>query len=200
MPRKPKNNQAEVPNEAQGRDLFETPNYAVDLLISFIPKSILRIWECAAGDGKIANVLLKNHFYVSQSDIRLVGAISKEHNFLSDGLTEHQKSWTEQKVSFAIITNPPFSLKRKFYEKCLEYNVPFALLIPFDVNQWLCGAFDKYNCQALVPNRRINYITPNGKSGKDSSAQFHSFWLTRGFNLPKQLTVVDLPRSEMENI
>lgn len=195
MANKPKANQPETPNEVQGRDTFSTPNYAVDLLVPFIPKNITRVWDCAAGDRKITNQLSFVHDYLEFStDIREAEQVDI-FNFLSDTSEYHLPPNT------AIITNPPYSLKRKFYEKCREYKVPFALLIPFDMNQWLCNAFDKEGVQALVPNRRINYITPNGRQGQSSSAQFHSFWLTWGFSLPKQLTVVELSNKEMkENI
>jgi hypothetical protein len=190
MPRKPKTTQPEIPNKVQGRDLFETPNYATELLVPFIPKDINTIWECACGDYKITNVLKSKGYDTFSSDLKY-GA-----NFL---ITHYIFS---PPINICIITNPPFSLKQKFFNKCIEYNLPFALLLPFDMNMWLCEAFDKYDCQALVPNRRINYITPTGLSeATGHTSYYHSMWLTRYFNLPKQLTIVELTRKEMkENI
>jgi hypothetical protein len=185
MPRKPKTNQPKTPNKIQKRDFFQTPAYAVELLILFIPDGTLGIWEPACGIMKISDVLKKHGYAVWSTDL-LSGK-----NFLTDEM-EHKQ------FIQAIITNPPFSIKQKFFEKCIEYNLPFALLLPFDMNLWLCEAFDKYNCQALVPNRRIDYITPN--NAQKSSAQFHSMWLTRYFDLPKQLTVVELTNKMKGNI
>src|SRR3990172_4194434 len=126
---KPKKNQPQTPDEAQGRDLFQTPNYAVDLLVPFIPKNITRVWDCAAGNRKITNQLSFVHEYLEFStDIREAEQVDI-FNFLSD-VSEYPLP-----PNTAIITNPPYSLKRKFYEKCLGYKVPFALLIPFDMNQ-----------------------------------------------------------------
>lgn len=187
-----------TPNEFQIRDTFQTPNYAVDLLIPFIPKDILRVWECSAGGGKIANVLLKNHFYVSQTDIRLVGYISKVHNFISDGYPEPIQQWIEYKNKFCIITNPPFSIKEQFIEKAFEYKVPFAFLINMDYSLQMCN-WIRRGCQRIIPDRRIDFITPFGRNGKTSSSQFHSGWLTYNFNLPSNEVIVELSKEEKRN-
>ena len=229
------------------RDCFQTPRYATELLIPDLQGVISRrtshiIWECAAGDGRIARVLHDNGYPVISTDLK-TGT-----NFLTGGIEKHFD---------IIVSNPPFSLKEEFLRKCLAYDVPFALLIPFEMNGWLVEAFDKWDCQGLVPNRRINYITPNTlqrihegevwRLYKDSesykhakgnllkfkkehpvtwltilgqhpdyckyatiddapqhllhrysSSDFHSFWLVRHFNLPRQLTFVNLPIKDMK--
>jgi len=189
MPIKPKHKTDEIPTKIKKEDIFRTPRYAIELLIPYIPKEYKDIWECAAGEGHISKVLEEHKFSVKETDI---DGQSNYWNFLSLGFPDI--TWN------CIITNPPFSLKRKFFEKCIESNKPFALLIPFDMCGWMWNAFDKYNCQGLVPSRRISFITPTGKSGKNSSAQFHSFWLTRFFNLPKQLTTIELSIEDKERI
>src|SRR5664279_2775183 len=55
MPNKIKKTQPETPYVPQGRDLFQTPYYATELLIPFIPKRIRWIWEPACGKGKISD-------------------------------------------------------------------------------------------------------------------------------------------------
>lgn len=202
MPSKTKQTQPETPEESQGRDNFQTPNYAVDLLIPYIPKHITSIWEPAAGGGKITMRLLSQtqNIFVSSSDIKDTVFPTAKFNFLSDDRDWVIDSWVEKRIPFCIITNPPFSLKKQFFEKCIKYDIPFALLIPFDMSQWLCRAFYEDECQALIPDRRINYITPTGKSQLTGhTANFHSFWLTKGFNLPHQMTFVNLSLEEMKN-
>jgi hypothetical protein len=183
LPAKPKLNQPKLPVEVQIRDFFQTPNYATELLIPFIPERIRAILEPACGNMKIVNILRAHNYYVVAHDL-LQG-----HNFLT----------SNHIIPGGIITNPPFSLKKEFYDKCVEYNVPFALLIPFDMCYWMAEAF-RTGCQGIVPNRRIDYITPTGLNGKDSHSQFHSFWLTKGFDLPQQLTIVDLSLEMKGNI
>lgn len=199
MTQKIKVNQSVTPNEVQGRDLFQTPNYAVDLLIPFIPKEVKVIWECACGEGKITSVLENNGFKVMSTDL------AKKENYMPDffiNFIEKQKldiSYFEPKLE-VIITNPPFSLKKQFYERCLEYNIPFALLIPADYSGWIIKATQN-GAEKIIPTRRIDYITPTGLSGETNhTANFHSMWLTKGFNLGRTETFVELTNKMKENI
>jgi len=90
------------------------------------------------------------------------------------------------------------SLKKKFFEKCIEYNLPLALLIPADYSLWVIDAIRKYGCEKIIPDHRIDYITPN--QIKKSSAQFHSMWLTRYLNLGQTETFVELTKEMKKNI
>lgn len=242
MPVKTKTNQKKDFVGVSERDCFETPKYATKLLIPFIPASVSTVWECAAGSERMANVLRNAGYAVHSTDLK-TGV-----NYL-----EQDNSHGAQ----AEITNPPFSLKEEFIRTAIRHNVPFAFLIPFDMNQWMWDFFKNFGCQGIVPRRRINFITPrtltrihegevwkaylrdefkdtyknletfkkalpqtweatlrisedyhNYKNVDDapqellhkySSSDFHSFWLTRGFNLPEQLAFVDLSLEEIKN-
>lgn len=177
-------------NRSQPRDLFQTPDYAVDLLVPFIPKEIRGIWECAAGEGKIVHRLRWYGYDVYPSDIRPDLVATLQRNFLQAVV-----------CTSAIITNPPFSLKRHFFLKCIELDVPFALLISGDYSLWTIDAIRKYGCEKIVPDHRIDYITPTGLSGANGhSSYFHSYWLTRYFNLGKSETFVELTKEMKRNI
>lgn len=153
MPTKTKTPQKETPDEFQSRDFFQTPNYATDLLVPFIerlmPKDTSKFifWECASGGGKILN-RLKHHgingFGTDLND-------SESFNFLTD---------MQNKKFNMIITNPPFSLKKKFFERCYYYKVPFALLVSADYTGWGIDALIGKNSEKIIPNRRVDYITP----------------------------------------
>lgn len=182
MPSKPKTPQKEDLHSVSGRDSFQTPNYAVDLLVPFLRElqganGELGIWECASGLDKIVYRLGFHGFDSFGTDL-ISGT-----NFLTDVAL----------LSFnCIVTNPPFSLKRKFYEKCRSYGVPFALLIPADYSSWIIRAIQD-GAEKIIPERRIDYITPTGKK---SSAQFHSMWLTWGFDIGRTETFVKLSNEE----
>lgn len=197
QPRKTKTPQKEVIEQVQGRDLFQTPDYAVDLLIPYIPKRVHSAWEPACGDLKIVKRLLeKTDLDVYASDIRPTNKGSIEiYNFLlgNEENTLPFDVWESfQADNIMIITNPPFSLKRKFYERCREFKVPFALLIPADYSGWIIEACIK-GAEKIIPTRRIDYITPSGKSAADGhTADFHSMWLTWGLGLGKTETFVEL--------
>ena len=69
------------------------------------------IWECAAGDGALSNVLKKYGYRVRSSDIYKRGF---EDNEIIDFL-EAQERWDGD-----ILSNPPYSLAQEFVEKALE--------------------------------------------------------------------------------
>lgn len=192
---KPVTTPPKTPTEPQGRDTFQTPNYAVDLLIPFIPKNIKNIWEPASGENKIVYRLESFHLNVYSTDIRFNPDLHDDNlNFLTDTIDMPSKGLE------CIITNPPFSVKAEFIEKAFEYRVPFAFLINADYSgqqiEWI-----KRGCEKIIPNRRIDYITPTGREGKTSASQFHSMWLTYGFNLGRTETFVELSnKDKKENI
>ncbi len=49
--------------------------------------------------------------------------------------------------------------------------------------------YRQYGIQLLIPNKRINFITP---SGEGSGSWFQTAWFTWKLNLPKDLMFVDL--------
>lgn len=200
---KPLTTPKKTPESTQVRDSFETPRYAVELLLPFIPKSVRWWWECAAGNKRISKVLLASGLGVFSSDL-----IEKEGvrgiNFLSEDCPETPQG---------IITNPPFSIKKEFIEKAFQYDIPFAFLINADYSGEQIGWIER-GCEKIIPKRRINYLTPNIVARVNleegtkftvvdeipnkllhgySSSQFHSMWLTKGFNLGRTETFVDLP-------
>jgi hypothetical protein len=183
-------------DKSQPRDLFRTPRYGTDIILPYIPKHITQIWECAAGECYISEYLNELGYDVISTDIRgdeLEGV--DYHNFLTDEIP------SEVDLSkCAILTNPPYSLKRKFFNKCVEHNMPFALLLSSDYCQWTIDAIRKDGCEKVVPYRRINFITPTFKSEKTgSTAYFHTLWMTRYFNIGKTETFVELTKKQREN-
>lgn len=167
MPRKPKTNQSEDLEDVSGRDLFQTPCYAVDLLVPFLQQfKHKRIWECAAGLGKIVRGLQDHGFSIYGSDLQ--SDEYPKHNFLT------QSNGQDFDV---IVTNPPFSLKKKFYEQCIRYARPFALLIPADYSGWIIDAMRKHGAEKIIPTRRIDYITPDVLNRIWEGEMFASFHL-----------------------
>jgi len=182
--------------EFQPRDFFQTPNYATKLLLPYIPNRFSIVWECASGFGKISTVLEEcpKKYSVFCSDI------------IDKGYTDEVKSFLEYNSCpdgidvDCIITNPPFSLKDDFVKHAIDLDIPFAFLIPFAMTKWMSIAFQS-GCQGLVPDSRINYITPTGLTEDTGhSSYFHSFWLTYKFNLPSQLTFTTITKEMRKDI
>jgi hypothetical protein len=188
MGNKIKETQYEDLENTQGRDNFQTPNYATELLIPFIPKNIKHIWECASGKNKMANVLIKHGYNVACSDL----SFGANYNFLTMKLGKGLQ---------CIITNPPFSLKRKFYNRCKFHNIPFAILIPADYSGWIIDALRFDNAEKIIPTRRVDYITPTGLSSLSGhTSNFHSLWLTWGFGLGNSETFVELTNEMKKDV
>lgn len=104
-------------NSAAGRrqlDLYPTPPEVTVALMRFLNfPSGVSVWEPAAGDGDMADVISQYAFPVYVTDIR-------------DG-TDFLKSCIDD--ADWIITNPPFSLAEEFIRHAAELNKPFAMLL-----------------------------------------------------------------------
>lgn len=145
-----------------GDELY-TPINAITPLIKYLPKDAV-IWECAEKpneNGNITTELIKNGFKVVTTSI---------HNGVDFLNCEIPNEITH------IITNPPFSEKNRFLQRCYEIGLPFALLLPIQAldtkNRF--NLYKKYGLQLMIFNKRINYIGSNG------SPPFTSAWFTNG--------------------
>ena len=104
-------------NSAAGRgqsDLYPTPSEVTVALMRFLNfPSGVSVWEPAAGDGDMADVISQYAFPVYVTDIR------DGTDFLQSSIDD--ADW--------IITNPPFSLAEEFIRHAAELNKPFAMLL-----------------------------------------------------------------------
>jgi hypothetical protein len=159
-------------------DEIYTPSYALNPLLPFL-KDGWRIWECALGEGHMAQAL-KSH---PEKKFKVIGSVE---DFTSFSKNDNWIGWD------CIVSNPPYSKKYEFLKKAYELGKPFAFLMPLTTLEGIKrGAlFKKYGLQLIIPNRRINFITPN----KGSSSWFATAWFTWGLNLPKDIMFVELNR------
>jgi len=99
----------------------------------------------------------------------------------------------------AIITNPPYSCKDKFIEKCYETKKSFALLMPLTAleGKKRQQLYKKYGIQLIIPNKRINFETPSGKGG---GSWFLTAWYCSGFNLPKDINFLEIEDLEQQRL
>ena len=129
-------------------DDFQTPPEALYPLLPYLKKD-WTIWECACGKGNLSDFLKEQGYNVIATDI-LTG-----HDFLK---------WKPEKFD-CIVTNPPYSLKQQFLERCYELKKPFALLLPLTTFETAKRQrlFKKYGVQVIFFDKRINFETPSGK-------------------------------------
>ena len=155
-------------------DDFQTPKEAIKCLLPFIRGDWVTIWECACGKGNLVKAFEEENFDVVGTDI------SEGIDFLK-----------EKRGCDMIITNPPYSIKEKFIERCFEIGKPFALLMPLTTleSEKRGKIFRKNKIQLIIPNRRFNFETP---SGKGSGSWFATAWFCGNMNLPNDLNFVDV--------
>lgn len=95
--------------EREENDYYATSPKAVELLLEK-EKFAHKIWECAAGEDHIANVL-RNHGY----EVRSTDIIDRTgHTEILDFLK------TDEKYEGDVITNPPYKYAQEFVEHALD--------------------------------------------------------------------------------
>jgi hypothetical protein len=90
-----------------------------------------------------------------------------------------------------IISNPPFTNKRKYFERALSFNKPFALIM---TNTWLNDSapkqlFKHKDLQLLMFDKRMKFIMPDGRD--NNKITFSSSYYCYNF-LPKQIIMKEL--------
>ena len=98
-----------------------------------------------------------------------------------------------------IVSNPPFTNKRKFFERALSFEKPFALIM---TNTWLNDSapkqlFKDKDLQLLMFDKRMKFHSPDGRP--NDKITFSSSYYCWNF-LPKQIIMEELviPKSTSE--
>lgn len=178
---KPKTNYAAPASGVDQRDLCQTPPYAIDPLLPYI-SSALHVWEPAYGEG-----LLTEALYDSGFKTVITGDIQTGENFFE----YTPDAWD------VIVTNPPFSLKYRWLERCYALGKPFALLMPLEV----LGAksaqvlFRQHGINVIFLSDRVDFKMPNlGWDG--SGAQFPVAWFCWGLPIAEQMVFADIEEAK----
>jgi len=195
--KKPMKPQPQTPEASQERDCFGTPFYAFKLLTPFLDPGRRIGYDPACGLKYLAKAMGTWFGDVPTGDIDPKYNPAVLANFLTYNFKVVNPS------HWMIVTNPPYSISKKFYEKCMDIwvaqGIPFALLIRTDWNQWNIKATQN-GAEWVIPTRRINFITPSGKSGDESQAHFHTGWLTQGLEIGRPVTFAPLSEKDLELI
>lgn len=171
--------------DRMAHDTYQTPAWVTSLLLDKVAFSD-DIWEPAAGEGYISDMLKVRGHKVFTSDIRECGTDCDRLDFL--GL------WGAIDVGRfrSIITNPPFSHAKGFIRRALEVTKPgvgqVAMLLPYAYDTalrtrgWMFKEAP-FACK-IVLGKRIQWI---GFEHKASPRQDHAWyvWDCRGDMLPR---------------
>ena len=152
-----------------------TPRYAVLPILEFLSKDKIIWCPFDKEDSEFVKVLKENGFNVIYSHI------DNGENFYN----YEPEKWD------IIVSNPPFTNKRKIFERALSFNKPFALIMS---NTWLNDSAPKQlwyekDLQLLMFDKRMQFIRPNGHYAKQItfSSSYYCWNL-----LPKQIRMRNL--------
>ena len=127
-------------------DKFYTPEIAIRPLVKYIPDNIKTIYECNDnGNSNITKLLVKYGYNVVSTHIET------GFDFLRDDpYFEYD----------CIITNPPYSIKDDFLERCYILGKPFALLMPLTAleGKRRNELYRKYGISVIILDSRINFM------------------------------------------
>ena len=159
---------------AGNNDECYTPSYGVEPILEYIPKDAV-VW-CP--------------FDTKESEF--VKQISQQNSVVHSHISLGQDFFDYEPFHWdVIVSNPPFTNKRKFFERALSFNKPFALIM---TNTWLNDSapkqlFKDKDLQLLMFDKRMKFHSPDGRP--NDKITFSSSYYCWNF-LPKQIIMKEL--------
>ena len=154
-----------------------TPYYAVKPILKYIPKDAI-VWCPFDTD--------KSEFVKQISNTNKV-----EYSHINNGQDFFEYEPDDWNI---MLSNPPFTNKRKYFERALSFNKPFALIM---TNTWLNDSAPKQlfmdkDLQLLMFDKRMKFISPDGRN--NDKITFSSSYYCWNM-LPKQIVMekLDVP-------
>ena len=150
-----------------------TPRYVVKELLPYLPKDKVIWCPFDTEESEFVKVLSEEGFEVVNSHL----------SYGQDYYTYEPNYWD------IMVSNPPFTSKRKIFERALSFNKPFALLMS---NTWLNDSapkvlFREKDLQLLMFRNRIKFLNNGIVNNKITfSSSFYCWNL-----LPKQIIISD---------
>ena len=151
-----------------------TPDYGVKPILKYIPDGDI-VW-CP--------------FDTKESEF--VKQISKQNEVIYSHISTGQDFFDYEPHAWDIIvSNQPFTNKRKYFERALSLGKPFALIM---TNTWLNDSapkqlFKDKDLQLLMFDKRMKFISPDGRN--NDKITFSSSYYCYDI-LPKQIVMEEL--------
>lgn len=164
----------EVSYSNGNNDECYTPAYGVEPILKYIPEGAV-VW-CL--------------FDKEESEfVKLISKTNKvvySHIDLGQDFFEYEPEHWD-----IIISNPPFTNKRKYFERALSFNKPFALIM---TNTWLNDSapkqlFKDKDLQLLMFDKRMKFVSLDGRD--NNKITFSSSYYCWNF-LPKSIIMEKL--------
>lgn len=152
-----------------------TPAYGVFPIIKYIPKNSVVWLPFDTEESQFYKILRHEGFKIIRSHI------SDGKDFYNYEPTEH---WD------CIVSNPPFTNKKRIFERALSFNKPFALIMS---NTWLNDSAPKLifmhkDLQLLMFDKRMKFENNGVINNKITFSS--SYWCYK--MLPKQIIMEKL--------
>lgn len=161
----------------QNDDYYATNPHALELLLDSLKRDGIElhkyIWECACGQGHLSDVLEKNGYITTNTDLVDRGY---KNNFLQlDFLT------TNTIFDGDILTNPPYKYAKEFVEHALDtlndgYYCIMFLKIQFLEGQARLDLFRKYPPKYVYVNSARQLCAMNGEFEKYKATAICYCW------------------------
>jgi len=158
-------------------DEMYTPKYAVVPILEYIKKD----WVVWCPFDTPNSEFVKE---ISKTNKVIYSHLEYNQDFYKYEPSEH---WD------CIISNPPFTNKRRIFERALSFNKPIALLMS---NTWLNDKYSKWvfyeserNMELLMFDKRIKFTKPDGTI--ENKITFSSSYFCSDF-LPKDIILKEL--------
>jgi len=151
-----------------------TPDYGVKPILKYIPEDAI-VW-CP--------------FDTQESEF--VKQIEKQNEVTYSHIGTGRDFFEYEPFEWDVmVSNPPFTNKRKYFERALSFNKPFALIM---TNTWLNDSAPKQlfmdkDLQLLMFDKRMKFISPDGRN--NDKITFSSSYYCWNM-LPKQIVMETL--------
>ena len=161
--------------ERQAEDFYATNPKALEIFLESLKANNQslhhKVWECAAGQGHLSNLLESKGYEVRKSDLLDRGINAEIIDFL-----ECQEKWKGD-----ILTNPPFNLAEEFVCKgmdCLEQGNKMYLFlkIQFLESKKRKILFEKYPPKYVYINSERQHTAKDGDFDKYKLATLCFCW------------------------
>ena len=151
-----------------------TPDYGVKPILKYIPEGAI-VW-CPFDT-------FESHFV---KEISKTNKVEMSHKWTGHDFFDYEPDEWD-----IIVSNPPFTNKRKYFERALSFNKPFALIM---TNTWLNDSapkqlFKDKDLQLLMFDKRMKFVSPDGRANDKItfSSSYYCYDL-----LPKQIIMEEL--------
>ena len=158
-----------IKQQFKNDDEYNTSREMWESISQFIPKD-KTIWEAFL----LNNYTSKSMDYLTELGHDVVG--SPEIDFFTSNLGD------------IIVSNPPYSIKKRIFERLAELDKPFIMILPVStITKQFVKKIHREKLQIIVPDKRMQFL-----KGEDQLKRcyFDTMYLCYKINLERDITFI----------